>query len=544
MIDGSRRTTPISPIPIRFVYPGYAVKRFILLCLWFYCVNNGLPLAWAAVSSPQTEVLAAPADRFGFADVRRRAADLAAAPYTEQGDELPENLQNPNFGYDQYRDIRYRTDRSIWLGEGLPFALRFFHRGFLFTHKVNINLVENGEIKPVHYDKALFDFGKSTLPLDQLPPDLGFAGMQIFFPTLDDGHYNEVAAFLGASYFRAVGRKTHYGLSARGLAIDTGLPKGEEFPFFREFWIEKPDKDAIQLTVYALLDSPSVTGAFRFLVQPGDATVMDVKSVLFPRRDIQKIGIAPLTSMYYHGELSERFYDDYRPEVHDSDGLLLNFSSGEWLWRPLNNPRQLRINGFMDQRTRGFGLLQRDREIGNYQDLEAFYHQRPSAWVEPKNWGPGRVELVEIPTDAERNDNIVAYWTPEQPAKAGNELNFDYKLVFGVEAADKVPGARALTTRVGAGGSDSREAGVRKFMIDFVGATLTPLPPTAPVDAMVWISAGELRNIVAHHNPITKGWRVFFEMLPHDAETVEMRCYLRSGKDVLSETWNYQWTKK
>ncbi len=519
------------------------LKCSTVLCLLFYAIGNAMPTQ-AAANSPQAEVIASPSERFGFADVRRRAADLAATEYSDQGGELPTILQNPNFGYDQYRDIRYRTDKSIWLAEGLPFALRFFHRGFLFNRKVSINLVENGEVKPVVYDKALFDFGKSTLPQEQLPADLGFAGMQVFYPLQDDAHYNEVAAFLGASYFRAVGRQQNYGLSARGLALDTGLPKGEEFPYFSEFWIEKPDKDAIQLTIYALLDSPSVTGAFRFLLQPGDATVLDVKSVLFLRRDVQKLGIAPLTSMHYHGELRESLYLDYRTEVHDSDGLLLNFSSGEWLWHPLNNPRQLHIHNFADASMKGFGLLQRDRNFEHYQDLEAVYHKRPGAWIEAKNWGAGRVELVEIPTDAERNDNIVAYWVPDQAAVAGSELNFDYRLLFGVETVDKVPGARTYASRIGAGGSDSKDTDVRKFMLDFTGSNLAKLPSDTKVEAIISYSAGEVRNKIAQYNPFTNGWRVFFELFPGDAEAVEIRCFLRADKDVLSETWNYHWYKK
>jgi periplasmic glucans biosynthesis protein len=494
----------------------------------------------ATATAPQTQTIAAP-KRFGFADVQRQAEVLAQQPFVEQSQTLPDFFSQA--GYDEYRNIRYRQDKAIWLDEGLPFVLRLFHRGFLFTRPVTINLVEQGDVKLQHFNKDLFDYGTPGYDGD-LPEDFGFAGMQIFFPLREAENYNEVAAFLGASYFRAVGRDQSYGLSARALALDTGLDKGEEFPFFREFWIVKPDHDATELTIYALLDSPSVSGAYRFQIKPGAATVFEVKSTLFFRKKVHKLGIAPLTSMYYHGSLSEQFYDDFRPQVHDSDGLLINFSRGEWLWRPLNNRRKLRIVRFNDATPRGFGLLQRDRDFSHYQDLEAEYHQRPSAWIEPlHSWDKGAVELVEIPTDAERNDNIASFWVPEKEVQAKDQLNFDYRLSFGGNDVDKVPGARVYSSRVGSGGTDSRDSSARKFVLDFSGPYLQKLPPDAAVDAMISKSAGEIRHRVVQYNPHTKGWRVFFELLPGAAEEVELRCFLRLGSDVLSETWSYQWFK-
>jgi periplasmic glucans biosynthesis protein len=520
--------------------------KYIHLSLCALMCITGFSVFWepvlaATATAPQTQTIDAP-NRFGFADVRRYAEELANAPFAEQDIPLPTYFRTA--GYDEYRNIRYRTDKTVWLDEGLPFVLRFFHRGFLFTRPVTINLITKGEIQPQRFSRDLFDYGENSYE-GELSEDLGFAGMQIFFPLHEAQRYDEVAVFLGASYFRAVGREQSYGLSARALALDTGLDKGEEFPFFREFWVVKPDKDATELTVYAVLDSPSVSGAYLFSIKPGNATVFDVKSELFFRKKVRKLGIAPLTSMYYHGGLSEQFYDDFRPQVHDSDGLLINFSRGEWLWRPLNNRRKLRLTRFNDKTPRGFGLLQRDRDFSHYQDLEAYYHQRPSTWIEPlEGWEAGAVELVEIPTDAERNDNIVAFWVPEKAVEAKDKRSFSYRLSFGGENLDKVPGARTVASRVGAGGTDSRDGNARKFVLDFSGSNLQKLPPDAPVQAVISKSAGEIRHRVVQYNPYTQGWRVFFELVPGTAEEVELRCFLRNGADVLSETWSYQWFKR
>ncbi|MEI6412831.1 MAG: glucan biosynthesis protein [Pseudomonadota bacterium] len=493
----------------------------------------------APVTDPQAQSMEAP-NRFGFVDVRRRAAQLAEESYSPVSEQLPDVLKDLN--YDKFRDIRFRKDHTLWQGQNLPFVMRFFHRGFLFKRRIQVNVVENGELKPLIYSPDMFDFGANTFS-QSLPQDLGFAGFQIFHPLLGDETYNEIAVFLGASYFRAVGAHQSWGLSARGLAIDTGLPQGEEFPYFREFWVEKPDRDATALTLYALLDSPSVTGAYRFLIQPGAETVIDVKAHVFLRKDVQKIGIAPLTSMHFHGENNERPFDDFRPEVHDSDGLAIAMGSGERLWRPLKNPWQLRISSFLDQNPKGHGLMQRDRDYDHYQDLEAQYDHRPSAWVEPQGvWGKGAIQLVEIPSDSERNDNIVAYWIPEEPAKAGMTFQFDYRVRFALDQIDKTVPGRTIATRVGGGGTDVLDSSIRKFVLDFAGSALESLGSDTKVQPVVWTSAGEIKNPVAQYNPTTKGWRVFFELTPPQPEKlVELRCFLRSGDHVLTETWSYQW---
>ncbi len=487
-----------------------------------------------------TEATTPPPKRFNFADVHRRAEVLATQPYQDTGANLPEFFAN--LDYDQYRDIRFRAEKSLWRDAGLPFEIQLAPLGFLFKRQVAINVVADGESTPVEYANDLFEYGRNKVP-DNLPKDLGFAGFKVMYPLHTDSYYDEVAVFLGSSYFRAVGQGQNYGLSARGLAIDTGLPKDEEFPDFREFWLEKPGKDATELTVYALLDRQSMTGAYRFVIKPGVTTQIEVKSSIFMRSKVQKFGVAPLTSMFFHGALNERFFDDFRPQVHDSDGLLLAAGNGEWIWRPLNNPPRLRISAYQDNNPRGFGLLQRDRSFDNYQDLEAHYQSRPGIWVEPQGeWGKGSVQLIEIPSDAERYDNIAAFWVPEKPVEAGQQLEFNYRLSFFLDMPNLSPGGRTLASRVGAGGTDNLDSGRRRFVVDFGGEPLTKLTDDAPVEAVVSASTGQIQNVVVHKNPHTNGWRLSFELLPQGGDPSELRCFLKLGNDVMTETWSYQWT--
>ncbi len=498
-------------------------------------------VSWGAPNVPEaTPATTPPPKRFNFADVRRRAEVLATQPFKAPDNDLPKFFRELN--YDQYRDIRFQADKSLWRAEALPFEVQFVPLGFLFKQPVAINVVEEGASQPVEYANDLFDYGKNQIPGD-VPKDLGFSGFKVLYPLHIDGRYDEVAVFQGASYFRAVGQNQNYGISARGLAIDTGLPKPEEFPYFREFWLEKPDKDATELTVYALLDSQSLTGAYRFMIKPGVNTQIEVKASLFVREKVQKFGVVPLTSMFFHGALNERFFDDFRPQVHDSDGLLMMNGNGEWIWRPLNNPARLRISAFQDQNPHGFGLLQRDRDFDDYQDLEAHYHIRPSIWVEPQGeWGKGSVQLIEIPSDAERYDNIAAFWVPEKPVEPGQQLEYNYRLYFFLEMANLSPGGRVLSSRVGASGAGDLDPSRRRFVIDFGGNALAQLADDAPVEAMVTSSSGQIKNVVTHKNPYINGWRVSFELLPQESDPADLRCFLKLGNNVLTETWSYQWT--
>ncbi|MBK1642055.1 glucan biosynthesis protein D [Chromatium okenii] len=482
-------------------------------------------------------------DKFTFATVTRRAAELAANPYQPDRPALPHYLAN--LDYDHYRDIRFDPAHNLWRNETLPFQVNFFHRGFLSQDRVTINLVDAaGQAAPVTFHHDLFNYGKNLVP-DDMPTNLGYAGLRIMHPLNRADVFDDLAVFQGASYFRALGKDLNYGLSARGLAIDTGLPSREEFPVFREFWLRQPVPNASEITLYGLLDSDSVAGAYRFVIHPGVETVIDVKAKLFFRKSVQKLGIAPLTSMFFHGENSDRFIDDFRPEVHDSDGLLVETNYGERIWRPLANPIGLRVSNFQVENPRSFALLQRDRNFTNYEDLEAHYHNRPSAVVEPiGNWGKGVVELVEIPSNAERYDNIGAYWIPAQPTEAGQELNFAYRLRFTKDPEAAMLGGRVSATRIGAGGTDILDPNVRKFVVDFTGETLAKLDPNTPVEAQVFTTSGQVSKPIVQANPANNGWRLFFELTPNGNQPADLRAFLRNGNDVLSETWSFRWVRE
>ena len=486
---------------------------------------------------PEAEPVNLPAPKpFEFADVEAKAKELASQSYVRDDGGMPDFLAK--LDYDQYRDIRYKPEKSLWRDEGLPFQVQAFHRGFMFKDRVIINILDHGAVNRVAYSPDLFDYGKNQFP-SPLAAELGFSGLRFHYPLRRDEVFDEISVFLGASYFRAVGLGQAYGLSARGLAIDTGLPKAEEFPIFREFWIEKPEQGANSLTVYALLDSPSVTGAYRFVIRPGLYLGMDVFSHLYFRQSVERLGIAPLTSMFLHGENTDRFMDDFRPEVHDSDGLLIGKSTGEWMWRPLNNPRQLRISVFKDTKPSGFGLMSRDRDFDHYQDLEAEYHRRPGAWVETLgDWGAGAVYLIEIPSDAEKYDNIVAFWVPDQPTGEGKELRFDYRLHFVSEEFTAPSSGKVVSTRVGAA---EGHPGRRKFVVDFASPMLKLMTPKANVEAEV-TAVGTVSNVVVHKNEENGTWRLSFDLEPEKGKNpIELRAILKSGRDILTESWVYQW---
>jgi glucans biosynthesis protein len=483
-----------------------------------------------------------PAVAFGLEDVAKRAKQLAAKNYQE-----PERNQPPwlrEIKYDQWRDIRFRKERALWLDQNSPFTVEFFHPGFYYDRSVRLNVVTRKGVTPVKFSPDQFHYGKNEFG-SRIPQDLGYAGLRVHYPFKNPNYRDEVIVFLGASYFRAIGRDQAYGLSARGLAIDTAMPAGEEFPWFREFWLVRPGAGAQELTLYALLDSPSAAGAYRFVVAPGPQTRVDVHMRIFPRRAIAKLGVAPLTSMFLRGENGDGPIDDYRPEVHDSDGLLIAARNGEWLWRPLENPRALNVSSFATVGPRGFGLLQRDRNFDHYQDLEAHQEMRPSVWVEPKgDWGAGRVELVEIPTADDTNDNIVAYWLPDAPVGPESPVEFAYSLFWYGDDRTRPPGGFTVATRHDTGTIDS----ARRLVVDFEGRALSRVPPETVVEGVVTAMArggssaagpAELLEQQVIHNPITGGWRLVFQVKPPDSEPVELRAFLRHGEDVITETWSY-----
>jgi glucans biosynthesis protein len=461
--------------------------------------------------------------------VRQRAQQLAAYAYLAPSRDLPRELDT--LDYDAYRDLRYRPDRALWAGTGLPFQLQMFHRGGGFRERVDLFEVAGGQIQPIAYATDLFNFGPRVTP-PQPDPTLGFAGFRIHAPLNVPGRYDEVGVFLGASYFRAVAAGEVYGLSARALAIGAG-EAGEEFPAFRAFYIERPAAGATSLVIHALLDSQSLSGAYRFVVTPGAVTTFEVSASLFPRVAVERAGLAPLTSMYLFGADQPRRFDDFRPEVHDSDGLLIANGMGERLWRPLANPREVQASAFLDAAPRGYGLMQRQRAFGAYQDLEADYHRRPSAWVQPlTGFESGDVRLSELPASDEGQDNIVACWRPTAPLTAGREHRLSYRVLWGDDPAPPSGLARAVLWRDGA-----KAPGRRLFVIDFA-----PLDPAAgELHADVGASAGVIDHLVVQPNAATGGVRVSFELDPQGAAVSELRARLSRAGVAVTEVWVHRW---
>jgi len=466
------------------------------------------------------------------------AKRLSQKPFDPPDANLPAWIAD--LDWDGYQSIRFKKEHSIWGKENLPFQVRLFHLGLFFKHPVEIYEVVHGVAEPIAYSPDLFQFG-SKLEVPRRTGNIGFAGFRV---NAEPDFERDMFAFLGASYFRAVGSTKQYGLSARGLAVDTGLPRPEEFPEFRRFWLERPSPQSESVTIHALLDSPSISGAYTFQVNPDDTTVMDIEAHLFPRKPIERIGVAPLTSMYQYGENDRRMSDDFRPEIHDTDGLAMWTGSDEWIWRPLVNSPVVRANSFLDVNPKGFGLLQRDRNFDHYLDDGANYHLRPCAWVEPLDgWGRGAVQLIEIPTPDETFDNIVVFWNPEEPFQAGQERVFKYRLHWG-EPPVSSSAAKVIATRIGAGGIPGQKNRIpsRKFVIDFEGGRLSGLPETAKVEPVITVSRGQIKEPAARPLRGTSAWRCNFDLISEGSEPIDLRCYLRDELGALTETWLYQWT--
>jgi len=406
-----------------------------------------------------------------------------------------------------------------------------------------MNVVEGGEAREVFYDQSLFDMPADS-PAHRLRQRPGFSGFR--FQEARDGalpwRTNDWVAFQGASYFRAIGELYQYGLSARGIAIDTVVfGKDEEFPDFTHFWIESPGAGDDAVVVNALLDGPSVTGAYRFTMRRTRAVVMDVEVSLNLRRDVTRLGLAPLTSMYWFSETAKPAAVDWRPEIHDSDGLALWTGSGERIWRPLGDPARSRASAFADAKPKGYGLLQRDRNFDHYLD-GVYYDRRPSVWVEPVgDWGRGAVQLVENHTDDETEDNVVAMWVPDGPARAGDAHDFAYRLHWLADEPYPSPFARCVATRLGNGGREgsNRPRGVRKIVVEFLGEPLAMLPPNVFPEAVPTASRGTFTD--CRTAPVPDGvpghWRAEFDLKVEGTEPVDLRLFLRRGQDVLTETW-------
>lgn len=473
---------------------------------------------------------------FSASQVRQMARQLAEKPFAPPETALPDPLRD--LSYDLYRDIRWKPERSLWRGENLPFEVQFFHRGFLYSNRVELYVVAEGQARPIVYTQDAFNYGRVEPPAPDA--NLGFSGFRIHGPMNGPNHFDEIAVFQGASYFRAVAKGQIYGLSARGLAIKTADGAGEEFPVFRSFWLERPAPGTSSVVVHALLDSESATAAYRFTIRPGDNTMFDVEMAVYPRVEIPQAGLAPLTSMFYFAPNDRVGIDDFRPAVHDSDGLAIWNGRGERIWRPLTNPEKLQISVFGDVNPRGFGLMQRKRDFEDYEDLEARYERRPSLWVEPiGDWGEGGVHLIEIPTREEIHDNIVAFWRPRHPLQKGGEYIYNYRLHWCAKNPFEQPElARMTTTSIGSAGSDRR-----LFVLDVEGPQLKDIPIDENIRPNVSSNIGGIEHAIVQPNAETGGWRVSFQLSPGDKPVIELRSQITRGDQPISEVWVYRWTQ-
>jgi glucans biosynthesis protein len=513
--------------------------------------------ASAAALNPLAEALGAQVDGlqfdapvpFSYELFRSQARDRAHAPYVPPPRPAQEVLQKIN--YEEWGKIHYRDSYALFANGPGRFPVTFFHLGLFFQKAVRMHVIDAGNSRQIVYDPSYFDMPADS-PARDLPKGAGFAGLRI--QEARDGnldwHKNDWVAFLGAAYFRSIGELGQYGLSSRGVAIDVAVAdRPEEFPDFTDFYIEPGAGDTI--TLYGLMDGPSVVGAFKFLMTRAKGVVMDIQTTMFTRAQVSRFGIAPLTSMYWYSETKKETAIDWRPEVHDSDGLAMWSGNGERLWRPLNNPPRIMVSAFVDNNPRGFGLLQRDRVFDHYLD-GVFYDKRPSLWVEPlagpsgEGWGKGSIQLCEIPTDDEIHDNVVAMWVPANPVPSGAELNINYRLHWLANEPYPSKLAPVSATRLGRGGQPGlpRPKGVRKFMVEFLGGPLRDLPFGVKPELVVSASRGSFgpyQLIEAVPDGVAGHWRAQFDLVVDGADPVEMRAFLKSGGETLTETWMFQY---
>ncbi len=514
--------------------------------------------ASAAAVNPVMEALAAEPDGLRFAApvpfsyelFKQQARERAHRPYEPPARPLPEVLQKIN--YEEWGKIKFRDAYALFADGPGPFPITFFHLGLFFQKAVGMHLVEGDHARKIIYEQTYFEMPANS-PAHELPAGAGFAGLRIQEPRGGelDWHKNDWVAFLGAAYFRSIGELRQYGLSARGVALDVAVAdRPEEFPDFTEFYIDSAARDET-LTLYALMEGPSIVGAYRFLMTRGKGVIMDIQANLFVRQQVSRFGIAPCTSMYWFSETKKETAIDWRPEVHDSDGLEMWSGNGERLWRALNNPPRIMLSSFMDDNPRGFGLMQRDRLFDHYLD-GVNYDRRPSLWVEPlpgpdgQGWGKGSIQLCEIPTDDEIHDNVVAMWVPAQPVPPGAELHLNYKLYWLAEQPFPSTLGRVVATRLGRGGQPGlpRPAGVRKFMVEFLGGPLATLPYGVKPELVVSASRGTFGNyqlVEAVPDGVPGHWRAQFDLLAEGPDPVEMRAFLKSGDQPMTETWLFQY---
>jgi periplasmic glucans biosynthesis protein len=468
---------------------------------------------------------------FAADTVLKMAIDLVLKPFKAPEAPLPSAFSSLTF--DQYASIRRVAGTAIWSDERLGFSLEPLHRGFVYTTPVAINIVENGVAQKVIYEAADFDFGKLQPPAAQ--GDLGFSGLRVL-KSSEQG-FEDTAIFQGASFYRARARGQNFGLTARGLSIRTGDDPGEEFPLFREFWIEKPSAASNTLTIHALLDSASVTGAFRFTLRPLETTIIDTEMTLIARVAVDKLGIGAMAATYLFSALDHRRADDVRAAVYESTGLQILAGGGEWLWRPVSNRETLQISAFSDLNPRGFGLLQRTRSFDAFYDDDTHWELKPSLWIEPiGDWGEGDLRLLEIPGASETNGNVIAQWRPKAGMAAGTSLSIAYRQFWCWWPPSKPRLAICVSSRSGKIGNRQR------FAVEMAGEIFSDAEKAAAASADVQAAPGKIVSVRLFPYKDRRSIRVVFDLEPGSEAYSELRLTLNIGNQAASETWLYRWT--
>jgi periplasmic glucans biosynthesis protein len=516
-----------------------------------------LSCRWIILGSLLTSLIgrAAESAEVNLDYVAQRALERARTPFRSPRADLPRVLLPDHLDYDKYREIRFRRERALWGAEKMPFLIEFFHPGYIYQEPVRVNEFTATHTQPIRFVQDFFDYGKLDIA-SQIPAKTGYAGFRVLYPLNKPDQFDELGSFLGASYFRLLGKGLRYGQSARGLALDSGEgDRGEEFPIFTDWWLGKPNHSDEGLRLYAILDSVSCAGAYEFFIRPGDTTSCSIRAVLYfretnavlaadkNRKPLKTIGLAPLTSMFWFGKDTERKFDDYRTEVHDSDTLLVHMGNGEIFSRPLDNPPATRHQVFHAPNIKGYGLLQRERNFAAYQDMFNLYHQVPSVWVETDgNWGDGDLHLVELSTVYEGLDNIVAFWDPQNKPAPLQPFRFGYTLHWeGGDLDLKRSPDRVVNTRIG----PDTQFGGRQFVIDFDGPKFGAIPADRPPAAIANCSGGaRIADCSVFRNEFLGTWRVYLKLIPPagSKNAVDLRCSLTQGTNTIGETWVYQWS--
>ena len=191
----------------------------------FHRIITSFCLLTALFTAPFSAVAAAP---FTFADVQAKAQDLAGTKYVPAAS-VPEFLTK--LDYSDWSSIRYLPEKALWAEDGLPFTVQFFHPGLYYDRPVSVHIVNEDSVDDVAFDPSLFQYGSEELAKQVAQTkDMNFAGFRLHYPLNKADYKDEVAIFLGASYFRALAADTHYGIYSRGLAIDTATTVSSSLP--------------------------------------------------------------------------------------------------------------------------------------------------------------------------------------------------------------------------------------------------------------------------------------------------------------------------